>query len=142
MVKRVSPPPDGYTIGAEVRRVKFGRPPRKGIMPVGIEQGLDYWRKWDWETAPHVVVSYNRWLNRTAGGCIYEHRNFGRRLLSFRATWEAMMYLGAQARKARRRVEDQLESEKWDAAVAMARFKQGGDYAGTGKDAQGPNHDV
>lgn len=123
MGKLQFPPHDGYTVGAEVRRVKFGRPPRKGRPTPGIESALNWWRTWDYEAAPHVVIVQTRirWRMKWA---LFENRHWGPLVMGGLSSGEMYRLLQNKAREARKEVELKVEREKWDVATAMQELYQ------------------
>jgi hypothetical protein len=73
------PPIPGSTTGAETRRVKFGRPPRRQELGMEIQNAWRIWQKEDPAAAAAVAVWCTR---RYRGGYLYESRTFGAKVLA------------------------------------------------------------
>lgn len=112
-----------WTVGAETRRVKFGRPPRKQKFGPGMDSALKFWRKWDSDLAPNVVIVSNNW-RRCGRVLMFEHRHFGPCLWKTQTIGQMITIIENYARKARNEVQKQVEREVWDVHQAMKQLER------------------
>lgn len=120
-----------WTVGAETRRVKFGRPPRRQKFGPGMDHALGYWRKWDHEQAPHVVIVANRY-RRFTRVMMFEHRHFGPCLWKTQTIPQMIRIIEDYARTARTKVERQVRAEMYDVRAAMDHLERSGPVRGYG----------
>lgn len=114
-----------WTVGAETRRVRYGRPPRKGTLSIEL-QGA--WRRWKQEDGSlAAVLVYNSHCRRVGyGGRIYQSRTFGAPvLLHFHGAAYALRYLRQEANRAYWERRKQTDAEAADVKLAMERFTDG-----------------